>query len=112
MNLNPSDMNQEQPGLAYALGRKAAPIFFKANWIMKSLTGSESEKIAAEFQMGYLLAQVYEKQVSSLENNRLSDIAGKLIACLRNTERRYRFKLDQSGELNALAIPGGFIYCS
>lgn len=98
--------------LAYALGRKTAPLFFKANWIMKSLAGSEPEKIAAEFQMGYLLAQVYEEKVPARENNRLSDMADKLIACLRNTDRKYSFKLDQSGEFNALAIPGGFIYCS
>lgn len=107
MHQNPSNHS-----LAYALGRKAAPLFFKANWIMKSLAGSESEKIAAEIQMGYLLAQVYEKKVPAHENNRLSDIAGKLVACLRSKERKYSFKLDQSGELNALAIPGGFIYCS
>jgi Zn-dependent protease with chaperone function len=99
-------------GFAYALGRKAAPLFFKANWILKSLAGSEAEKIAAELQMGYLLAQAYEEKVPSIENNRLVDIAEKLTSCLRNTERKYRFKLDRSGELNALAMPGGFIYCS
>lgn len=105
-------MNPKQPGLAYALGRKTAPLFFKANWIMKSLTGSESEKIEAEFHMGYLLAQVFEEKVPACENNRLADIAQSLIACLRNKERNYRVKLNQSGDLNALAIPGGFIYCS
>lgn len=94
------------------LGRKSAPLFFKANWIFKSLAGSESEKIAAEFQMGYLLAQVYEEKVPSVENNRLSSIAARLVSSLRNKERKYRFRLDQSGELNALAIPGGFIYLS
>jgi Zn-dependent protease with chaperone function len=112
MKNDASDMNPKEPGLAYALGRKAAPLFFKANWIMKSLAGSESEKIHAEFQMGYLLAQVYEEKVPSAENNRLSDIAGKLVASLRNKERKFTFKCDQSGVLNALAIPGGFIYVS
>jgi len=43
--------------LAYMLERKAAPLFFKANWIMKSLAGSESEQITAEFQMGFLPAE-------------------------------------------------------
>ena len=62
--------------------------------------------------MGYLLAQVYEEKVPGIENNRLSEIAGKLASSLRNKERKYRFKLDRSGELNALAIPGGFIYLS
>jgi Zn-dependent protease with chaperone function len=108
----PSDMNPKLPGLAYALGRKAAPLIFKVNWIMKSLAGSESEKIAAEFQMGYLLAQLYEEKVPSAENNRLSEIAGKLASSLRNKERRFAFKCDQSGVPNALAIPGGFIYLS
>lgn len=98
--------------LAYMLGRKAAPLIFKANWIVKSLAGSEPEKIAAEFQMGYLLAQVYEEKIPAAENNRLSGIAEKLLACLRNKERTFTFKCDQSGVPNALAIPGGFIYLS
>ncbi|MDF7825237.1 M48 family metallopeptidase [Pontiellaceae bacterium B12227] len=98
--------------LAYMLGRKSAPLFFKANWVHKSLAGTETEKIEAEFQMGYLLAQVYEGNVPVLGNNRLAEISGKLTACLTNRNRRHRFKLDQSGELNACAIPGGFIYLS
>jgi predicted Zn-dependent protease len=107
-----TDRPEPHASLAYLLGRKSAPLLFKANWILKSLAGSESEKIRAEFQMGYLLAQVYEEKVSVIENNRLSSIAGKLVSSLRNKERKYRFRLDSSGELNALAIPGGFIYLS
>ncbi len=98
--------------LAYILGRKSAPLFFKANWVMKSLAGTESEKIDAEFQMGYLLAQVYEKEVPSYGNNRLNEIAARLSSCLRNKDRKHMFKLDRSGDLNACAIPGGFIYLS
>jgi predicted Zn-dependent protease len=98
--------------LAYALGRKTAPLFFKANWIMKSLTGSEEEKIAAELQMGQLLAQAYEEKLPAAENNRLTHIANRLVSCLRNKERQFTFKCDQSGVPNALAIPGGFIYLS
>lgn len=98
--------------LAYALGRKTAPLFLKANWITKSLTGSESEKITAEFQMGLLLAQAYEQKVPAAENNRLSLIAGKLTSSLRNKERKFTFKCDQPEVPNALAIPGGFIFLS
>jgi predicted Zn-dependent protease len=98
--------------LAYMLGRKAAPLFFKTNWIMKSLTGSEKEKFDAEFQMGYLLAQAYEEKIPAAENNRLSNIADQLVSSLRNKERNFTFKCDQSGVPNALAIPGGFIYLS
>ncbi len=98
--------------LAYQLGRKSAPLFLKVNWVLKSLTGTESEKIAAELQMGRLLAQVYEQKMGAAENNRLSRIAEQLLARLRNKERHYSFKCDHSGDLNALAIPGGFIYIS
>jgi len=104
--------NTPNKNLAYLLGRKSAPLFFKVNWVMKTLAGSESEKIEAEFQMGCLLAQVYEENVPGAGNNRLSEIAGKLASSLRNKERKYCFKLDRSDELNALAIPGGFIYLS
>lgn len=98
--------------LSYALGRKTAPLFFKANWIAKSLTGSESEKIEAEYKMGKLLAKTYEQKVASAENNRLSRISEKLVSCLRNKQRIFSFQCDQSGVPNALAIPGGFIYLS
>ena len=60
----------------------------------------------------YLLAQVYEEKIPAAENNRLSEIAGKLLSGLRNKERTFTFKYDQSGTPNALAIPGGFIYIS
>ena len=94
------------------LGRRSVPLFFKANWILKSLAGSESEKIHAEFQMGCLLAQVYEEKIPTIGNNRLSTISAELVAGLTNKERKYTFKCDQSDVLNALAIPGGFIYAS
>lgn len=94
------------------LGRKSVPLFFKANWIIKSLAGSETEKIQAEFQMGYLLAQVYEEKIQAVGNNRLSAIAADLVASLTNKKRKYTFKCDRSDALNALAMPGGFIYVS
>ncbi len=98
--------------LAYALGRKSAPLFLKVNWVMKSLAGTDAEKIAAEFQMGHLLAEVYEEKIPTFENNRLSEIAARLTRRLANKDRRHRFRLDQSNALNACAIPGGFIYLS
>lgn len=79
---------------------------------MKSLTGTDTEKIETEFLMGSLLARVYEDQIPCIHNNRLSEIAQRLTACLKNKTRKHSFKLDQSGELNACAIPGGFIYLS
>jgi len=116
MNIDPSDMNPQQPSLAYALGRKTAPLFFKANWILKSLTGTETEKIKAEFEMGWLLARVYEEKVPIGKNitaeEKLQEFGGKLTACLRNKERRFTIHCDHSGILNALAIPGGFTYIS
>ncbi|VGO15297.1 Metalloprotease LoiP [Pontiella desulfatans] len=105
-------MPPNSQSLPYLLGRKTAPLFLKANWVMKSLAGTDSEKIETEFQMGYLLAQIYEEKVECIENNRLSEIAAKLTGRLRNKERNHRFKLDRSNELNACAIPGGFIYIS
>ncbi|QBG47176.1 hypothetical protein EGM51_07110 [Verrucomicrobia bacterium S94] len=98
--------------LAYLLGRRSGPLFLKAGWVMKSLAGTEEEKISAEFQMGLLLARAYEADVPALANNRLDEIAARLTARLRNKNRKHIFKLDQSDDLNACAIPGGFIYMS
>ena len=100
------------PSVAYLLGRKTAPLFFKANWILKSLIGTESEKTEAEYRMGHLLAQAYQQKVPAQENNRLSRIASQLLSKLRNKERKYCFMLDQAASPNALAFPGGFIFLS
>jgi len=94
------------------LGRKSAPLFMKATWVMKSLAGTDDEKIDAERQMGRLLSCAYEEKIRCNENNRLSRIADRLADHLRNKQRKHVFKLDASGELNACAIPGGFIYLS
>jgi predicted Zn-dependent protease len=112
MHKNTPDSPAAKPGLAYQLGRKSAPLFIKFNWIMKALAGSETEKIDAEHQMGCLLARVYENNVPCLANNRLSKIAAQLTKALANEHRTHVFKLDRSGELNACALPGGFIYLS
>jgi Zn-dependent protease with chaperone function len=98
--------------LAYMLGRKSAPLFFKASWIMKSLAGSDPEKIEAEYRMGCLLAQAYEEDHICNTNNRLTNIANQLASKLCNKERKHSFKLEQSNTLNACALPGGFIYIS
>ncbi len=106
------DQTPANHSLAYMLGRRAAPLFLKTDWIIKSLAGPEEDRLAAEIQMGTLLAQAYEQTVPSFKNNRLSGIAAKLTRCLTNKNRQHSFKLDQSGELNACALPGGFIYMS
>lgn len=98
--------------LAYILGRKSAPLFLKVNWVMKSLAGTDDEKVDAERQMGRLLSVAFEEKIRCYENNRLSGIADQLTDHLRNQQRKHVFKLDMSGELNACAIPGGFIYLS
>jgi len=116
MNIEPSDMNRRSPSLAYALGRKMAPFIFKANWIFKSLTGTEEEKIKAEYEMGWLLAKLYEAKVPTGKNitteEKLQKIGKKLTACLRNKQRRFTFRGDESHMLNAISIPGGFVYVS
>lgn len=98
--------------LAYLLGRKSAPLFLKANWVMKSLAGSDAERLEAERQMGRLLAQTYEENLQTHTNNRLDEIANRLTRRLTNKARLHDFKLDQSDALNACALPGGFIYVS
>jgi beta-barrel assembly-enhancing protease len=105
-------MKSAPKSIAYLLGRKTAPSLLKAQWIFHYLTGSESEKIGAEQQLGALLARSYEEKVSTQPNNRLEAIASQLTRPLRNKRRCFRVKLDHSPFPNALALPGGFIYCS
>ncbi len=103
-------------GFFYNLGRRLAPQVLKAQWIGAALTGTEDERIKAEFRMGASLAKAFARNVrldpDPVPARRLRDIGTRLAARLRNRERSFRIACMQFPEVNALAFPGGFIYVS
>lgn len=100
----------------YNLGRRFAPHLLKARWIGAALTGTEDERIEAESRMGASLAHAFTRRIrlepDGTASRRVTDISRRLSARLRNSKRAFRVSCMQFPEINALALPGGFVYVS
>lgn len=101
-------------GFFYNLGRKVGPNLRKANWVLNSLTGTEADIIRAEQGVGRDLAQAYLQQVELDDRPEvralLDDIGQQLAACLKEKQYRFWFAVVRSSEINAYAMPGGYIF--
>jgi predicted Zn-dependent protease len=80
----------------------------------QSVTGSETDAIKVEYEVGLDLASEIRQQ---LEHSRqpqidqmLSEIGNRLAGCVANKSRRFNFETVEGGEPNAFALPGGFIF--
>ena len=101
-------------GLFYSLGRKAGPHVRKAKWLFRSLTGSQAEVIQAEFEVGRdmanAIAQSGQLEVDPRCQEALARIGGRLVGRLAGRQHRFAFRALLDAQLNAFALPGGFIF--
>ena len=101
-------------GFFYNLGRKVGPGVRKAKWIWQSLTASETEVIAAEYEVGRDLAYEVRRCLEIDTEERvvelLNEVGGRLAGCVANKDRKFSFEAVKGGEANAFALPGGFIF--
>jgi len=101
-------------GWFYELGRLSAPHVLKAQWMWQTVAGSDDERWRAEFALGCVLAGMYEKEHRVDDNpdlaRRLHGVCGALTGRLRNRERRFRVRVVRTPGLNAVALPGGFVF--
>jgi predicted Zn-dependent protease len=86
----------------------------KADWVLRSMTGTESDALKAEQAVGKDLASAYVKE-NTLDpepdvQRFLDDISVRLLACVTNKERTFCFRSIMKEELNAIAMPGGYIF--
>lgn len=67
-----------------------------------------------EMQFGLSARQQFEKKYNKFTNkeviNYINKIGNKLVASLPNNKTKFEFILLDSSEINAFAIPGGFVY--
>jgi predicted Zn-dependent protease len=102
--------------LFYSLGRAVGPKVRKARWMWTSFTGSEADAIRLEHGVGLDLAQEAARQLPLDRDPRtrqaLDEIGRGLAACVANKLRSFHFDAFASGEPNAFALPGGFIFVS
>jgi len=96
------------------LGRKAGKAYKKGRWYFQSVLGSEEEAIKAERLVGEeLSAEIrHSGGISPDDEQRevVHGIGSHLAARLTNPHLRFQFDVISSGEYNAFALPGGFIF--
>lgn len=101
-------------GLFYSLGKAAGPKIRKGLWMWRSLTGTEEETIAAEFDVGRDLATEVVRQVKVDDDAEtlklINEVGARLTARVRNKKRKFTFAVMINKEPNAFALPGGFIF--
>jgi predicted Zn-dependent protease len=101
-------------GLFYHLGRMVGPKLRQANWVLRSLTGTEAEAVQAEHQVGRDLAYAFARQVEPdpdpAVGQLLGEIGTRLAGCVRDQTHRFCVCPVLAPDVNAFAFPGGFIF--
>lgn len=96
------------------LGRNIGSTVKKGKWFYQSLFGSEEEAFQAEYLVGKELAQNLVQQIPVVKDPDLQviiDNIGKLLLSkLSGTTRRFKLQILASSDVNAFALPGGFIF--
>jgi predicted Zn-dependent protease len=101
-------------GFFYNLGRNVGATLRKGQWVLQSVTGSEDDAIRAEFEVGRDMAwgmmQQLEAETDPAVGPWLQAIGTQLADRVRNRQRRFCFCAVRAPEINAFALPGGFIF--
>lgn len=100
--------------LGRRLGRVAVPALRKSKWLWKSLTGTETEAIQAEAELGRALAAELRLRLGPVlatpEAEWLAAICRRLSAQVPDRRRQFRAELVRLDSPAALALPGGHIF--
>src|SRR5258708_1627894 len=98
----------------YKLGRLVGPKLRQANWVLRSLTGTDAEVARAEYAVGHDLAQAVARQMEiehePAAEQTLAGLKDRLSACVKDRSRQFSFSLVRAPEVNAFALPGGFVF--
>jgi predicted Zn-dependent protease len=90
-------------------GRKAGKAYKKGKWFYNSLLGDEDDAVKAEFAFGYEMAKDIASG-SELQKDQLVKQIGHTIKSKVSSKHKFNFYTIKSGEVNAFALPGGFIF--
>lgn len=98
----------------YNLGKAVGQSQRKANWVLQSLTGTEAEQVEAEHAVGRDLARSYLAEVKADPEpdvqRYLDEVGARLAPCVADRRRTFTFRSVLQPELNAFALPGGFVF--
>jgi len=103
-------------GLFEKLGRMAGRAARKGKWIYQSLAGDDKDAARAEYAVGYDLAQQTRSQLQMDEDAEtgtpVKGVGRALAKWVNHAERRFSFQVYVAPDVNAFALPGGFIFLS
>ena len=91
------------------LGKRAGVSVKKGKWFYKSILGNEEETIKAQFSFGYEMAKEIANKYELVEEPIVKKLGTELKTRL-STKHRFNFYTIKSTEINAFALPGGFIF--
>jgi predicted Zn-dependent protease len=98
----------------YNLGKMVGPSLRKGKWVFQSFAGSEADALRAEYEVGRDLAQTLTREMSMDAHpgarQLLQELGSGLAARVRDRRRKFSYRLVQAAEINAYALPGGFIF--
>jgi predicted Zn-dependent protease len=96
------------------LGHKAGPSLRKGKWIYHSFFADKDQAIESEYLVGKELAlrvlSDYQRIEETATRQLITEIHRRLTDCLTNKKRRFELTVISGKDLNAFALPGGFIF--
>jgi len=96
------------------IGRKTGELYNRGRWYWRSSAGTENEAIEAEYILGKNLARDLITDISIDTNPDLNELllnVGKELEYpLKNKNRKFHFYIHYTKDVNAYALPGGFIF--
>jgi predicted Zn-dependent protease len=105
---------EKMAGFFYRLGHMIGPKLRQANWVVQSLTGSEADARQAEYAVGQDLARALARQMNFDTDpeveHLLWELRERITACLTGPRRPFVVRAICLPEVNAFALPGGFLF--
>ena len=101
-------------GFFFNLGRSVGSGLRKGKWFWQSLAGTEDEALRAEHEVGrdlaWALLRQFEADTDPASVGLLDGLTARLAVCVRDRRRRFCVCPVQAPEVNAFALPGGYLF--
>jgi predicted Zn-dependent protease len=113
--INPAFWDEARMGsFFFDLGRSVRATMRKGNWVLQSLTGDEADALAAEYKLGRDLAWGMLRQMEADPDPAAAQLVerlgNRLAGCVRDRRRRFCICPVKADDVNAFALPGGFLF--
>jgi predicted Zn-dependent protease len=96
------------------LGHKSGPSIRKGKWIYHSFFADKAKALESEYIVGRELSYHIGRELQIIDDvekcSLVVEIGNLLCTRVVNKERKFNFRIVASKEVNAFALPGGFIY--